>query len=168
VPTATEIRPRGYREAVSRDKPLGFDLHTDQATSARMQRQRRRDTAVELALRSRLHAAGLRYRIHQRPLPALRREADIVFRRAKVAVFVDGCFWHGCPLHATTPKRNNDFWVAKIDGNVARDRSTDRALRDAGWQSIRIWEHETPDEAAATVRRIVESRSGQGRLDELP
>ena len=109
-----------------------------------------------------MHEVGLRYRIHQRPLPGLRREADIVFRRVKVAVFVDGCFWHGCPLHSTKPKRNNDFWVAKIEGNSARDRATDEALRDAGWVSIRVWEHESAEEAAATVRQIVESRSARG------
>ena len=153
---------RRYRGVVSRAKPLGFELQTDQATSARMQRQRRRDTSIEVALRSRLHGAGLRYRIHQRPLPGLRREADIVFRRAKVAVFVDGCFRHGCPLHSTKPKRNNDFWLAKIEGNSARDRATDEALRDAGWLPVRVWEHESAEEAAVTVRQIVESRSARG------
>ncbi|MGU3502598.1 very short patch repair endonuclease [Mycobacterium sp. C31M] len=147
---------------MSRDRPLGFDLSTDAATSARMQRQRRRDTSIEVALRSRLHAAGLRYRLHERPLPGLRREADIVFRRAKVAVFVDGCFWHGCPTHSSKPKRNNDFWRTKIQRNSERDHATDQALRDAGWLPVRVWEHESVEEAAASVQKVIEKRLARG------
>ena len=147
---------------MSRDKPLGFALETDSVTSVRMQRQRRRDTSIEVALRSRLHASGLRFRIHQRPLPGLRREADVVFRRAKVAVFVDGCFWHGCPVHGSNPKRNNEFWRTKIERNTARDRATDQALSADGWLSIRVWEHESVDTAALTIQQLVESRLSRG------
>lgn len=102
------------------------------------------------------HRAGLRFRVHQRPLPELRREADIMFRRARLAVFVDGCFWHGCPDHGTLPVRNAAFWRAKIEGNAGRDQQTDTALRKAGWLAIRIWEHE--DSNAAAERVAVEVR----------
>ncbi|SED29456.1 T/G mismatch-specific endonuclease [Streptomyces sp. TLI_105] len=133
-------------------------LETDPVTSSRMSRQRSRDTGVEKALRSALHAAGLRYRIHKRPVKGLRREADIVFGPAKVAVFVDGCYWHGCPEHATWPKRNSKFWREKIEKNRARDANTDARLREAGWLSVRIWEHESADLAAPRVAAIVAER----------
>src|SRR4051812_20270933 len=97
------------------------------ATRARMQRTRRRDTPREVALRTRLHRLGYRYRIDQK-LPGLRRRGDIVFGKEKLAVFVDGCFWHACPQHATWPKTNAAWWEAKILGNVARDRDTDSKL----------------------------------------
>src|SRR3954451_8147447 len=108
-----------------------------------MSRQRTRDTLPETCLRSELHRRGLRFRVHRRPLPELRREADLVFPRARIAVFVDGCFWHGCPQHATQPKRNDSFWRGKILGNQTRDAETDALLAHAGWISIRVWEHET-------------------------
>src|SRR4051812_22101064 len=95
------------------------------AVSARMSRQRRRDTAPEIALRRLLHARGLRFRVDAKPLAGLRRRADIVFTRARVAVFVDGCFWHGCPVHGTLPVANRQWWAAKLDANAARDRNTD-------------------------------------------
>jgi len=116
-----------------------------------MQRQRSRNTGVERALRSELHRRGLRYRVHRRPIPGLRRESDVVNARLRLAVFVDGCFWHGCPDHATWPKANAEFWREKIEGNRARDRDTDAKLRDAGWTVVRIWEHEDPVEAADRV-----------------
>jgi DNA mismatch endonuclease, patch repair protein len=120
--------------------------------------QRTRDTGTELALRSALHAVGLRFRVHQRPLPAVRRVADVVFRRAQVAVYVDGCFWHGCPAHATWPKANADFWKRKLMANQRRDASTDSALADAGWVAVRVWEHEDPREAAGRVEAVVRAR----------
>lgn len=119
--------------------------------------QKSRDTQIEVALRSRLHARGLRYRIHAQPLPTLRREADILFPRVKVAVFVDGCFWHGCPEHGTTPKANSDWWRSKIERNRNRDLDTERRLRDAGWKVVRCWEHEDPDEMADRIERLVRS-----------
>jgi DNA mismatch endonuclease (patch repair protein) len=109
--------------------------------SSRMQRQRSRDTEIEVALRSALHKKGLRFRIHRRPLPSLRREADIVFPSARVAVFVDGCFWHGCLEHASWPAANAEWWRAKIEANRKRDEDTDRKLEAAGWKAVRIWEH---------------------------
>jgi DNA mismatch endonuclease (patch repair protein) len=122
-----------------------------------MQRQRRRDTAPELALRSLLHGRGLRFRVDY-PLPNLRRRADLAFPRARVAVFIDGCFWHGCPEHGTWPKANAEWWKQKIEGNRKRDADTDQRLREAGWASIRLWEHESPENAARTVEEAVSAR----------
>jgi DNA mismatch endonuclease (patch repair protein) len=133
-------------------------LETTDDVRARMSRQRSRDTEIEVALRRELHRSGLRYRVHQRPVRAVRREADVVFGPAKVAVFVDGCFWHGCPEHGTWPKRNGEFWRAKIEGNRARDADTDRVLDEAGWLAVRVWEHEDPVVAASRVREAVLER----------
>ena len=138
---------------------LSAVVETSEATRRRMSRQARRDTRPELMLRRELHRRGLRYRVHRRPLPAVRREADVVFSRQRVAVFVDGCWWHRCPEHATVPKTNTAWWQEKLDRNVARDRETDRLLTDAGWQVIRIWEHETPSAAADKVADALESQS---------
>jgi len=120
-----------------------------------MQSNRGRDTKPELALRSGVHALGLRYRINARPLKEVRRTADLVFTKAKVAVFLDGCFWHGCPEHHTISATNAEFWTEKVDTNRRRDRDTDRKLAEAGWTSIRVWEHEDPVEAAQRVRDAV-------------
>ena len=133
-------------------------LDTDDATRARMSRQRSRDTDPERALRSSLHRRGLRYRLHRRPVAGLRRQADIVFGPARVAVFVDGCFWHCCPDHATSPKANGDWWATKLAANVARDRDTDERLAAAGWTVVRVWEHEDPTAAAARIAELVRSR----------
>ncbi|MEU7529702.1 very short patch repair endonuclease [Saccharothrix sp. NPDC042600] len=134
------------------------NLPTTSDVSARMSRQRSRDTGIEVALRRELHRLGLRYRVHRRPVRAVRREADVVFGPAKVAVFVDGCFWHGCPDHGTWPKRNSDFWRTKIESNQARDVNTDKVLAEAGWLSIRVWEHEDPATAAAKIHATIQSR----------
>ncbi|MEV0244188.1 very short patch repair endonuclease [Streptomyces sp. NPDC050674] len=133
-------------------------METSPEIRARMSRQKSRNTEVEMALRRALHAAGLRYRVHRKPLKGVRREADVLFSRARVAVFVDGCFWHGCPKHATWPKNNAEFWRTKIEGNKRRDRDTDDRLASAGWLALRVWEHENPVEAAARVRNEVEAR----------
>jgi DNA mismatch endonuclease (patch repair protein) len=105
-----------------------------------------------MAIRSILFAQGLRYRIDVCPIPGMRRRADILFSSARIAVYVDGCFWHGCPVHASWPKQNADFWKQKIETNRARDADTDRRLKQAGWVVIRIWEHEDPNEAASRIR----------------
>lgn len=128
---------------------------TDAVTSARMSRQRRSDTAPELALRRELHRRGIRYFVDRAPLRGQRRRADLVFPRRRVAVYVDGCFWHRCPVHATDPKNNADWWAAKLAGNVARDRATDAELAAAGWRVVRIWEHEDPVCAADRVQEIL-------------
>lgn len=121
-----------------------------------MERQRRRDTRPELAIRAILWRRGLRYRVDYPPLQGVRRRADLVFTRAKVAVFVDGCFWHSCPDHGTVPKSNREWWLAKLEANRARDRDTDVRLEEAGWTVVRVWEHENPEGAAAAVEQSLE------------
>ncbi len=120
--------------------------------------QARRDTKPELAVRRAVWHRGLRYRVDDAPLPGMRRRADMVFRRARVAVYVDGCFWHSCPEHATIPKANRDWWVDKLETNVRRDRDTDERLETAGWTVVRIWEHEDPNVAADRVETAVRPR----------
>jgi DNA (cytosine-5)-methyltransferase 1 len=125
---------------------------------SRMQATRQRDTTAEMALRRTLHAAGLRYRVDQAVLSGSKRRADLVFRSERVAVFVDGCFWHGCPTHGTQPKANGSWWLDKLESNRSRDRDTDRRLTEAGWQVIRVWEHEAAAEAAARIEMSLRSR----------
>jgi DNA mismatch endonuclease (patch repair protein) len=125
-----------------------------------MARVRQKGTDAELSLRRELHARGLRYRLHVPLLTKPRRVADIVFPRTKVAVFVDGCFWHGCPEHASWPKSNAQFWREKIEANRARDLDTDRRLNDLGWRVIRVWAHERAGEAAELIENLVRGRSG--------
>lgn len=121
------------------------------SVSSRMSRQARRDTAPELALRRELHRLGLRYRVDH-PLPGLpRRRADVVFSAAQLAVFIDGCFWHACPQHATQPASNAEWWQTKLARNVARDRDTDRHLEELGWSVLRFWEHDDMTAAAQVV-----------------
>jgi DNA mismatch endonuclease (patch repair protein) len=127
-----------------------------------MQVQRRRDTSCEMQVRSLLHHAGFRYRVDARPLPDYRRRADLVFTRSRTAVFIDGCFWHGCPEHRSPPKANASWWRAKIARNRERDAETDERLRAAGWTVIRVWEHEDPSDAAARIAEIVLRRRDAG------
>lgn len=124
----------------------------------RMTGQKRRDTAPELALRRALHAAGLRFRIDRAPLPGLRRRADIVFGPARVAVYVDGCFWHSCAQHGTAPRANAEWWSQKLQQNRERDADTDTRLLAAGWLPLRVWEHEDPLLAAQRVHELVRAR----------
>lgn len=123
--------------------------------SRRMQGVRQKNTSAEKLLRSRLHALGLRYRVQVPVLGKPRRVSDIVFVSPRVVVFVDGCFWHGCPEHATWPKQNAAFWRAKIVTNQARDRDTDERLRAAGWNVVRVWAHEPPEQAASRVAKVI-------------
>ena len=113
------------------------------------------DSGPERALRSALHRRGLRFRKHTQAVPGLRCRPDVVFTRARVAVFVDGCFWHSCPEHGTFAKANGEWWKAKLAANVARDRRNDAALAQAGWTVLRIWEHEDVNHAADRVERAV-------------
>lgn len=124
----------------------------------RMQRVRQKHTSAEATLRRELHARGIRFRLHVAVLTAPRRVADVALSGLRVAVFVDGCFWHGCPMHATWPKQNAEFWRAKIKTNMARDKDTDARLRAAGWKVIRVWAHEQAGIAAARIAKIVERR----------
>ncbi len=128
--------------------------------SLRMARVRQKGTDAELSLRKELHARGLRYRLQVPLLTKPRRVADVVFPRAKVAVFVDGCFWHGCPAHASWPKSNAQFWRDKIEANRARDADTDRRLSALGWRVIRVWAHERAGEAAERIENVVRGGSG--------
>ena len=123
-----------------------------------MQSTRQRDTAAEVVIRRLLHARGLRFRVDRQLLPELRRRTDIVFKSARVAVFVDGCFWHSCPIHRTSPRANREWWAEKLERNRRRDEDTNRRLRAAGWLVVRIWEHETPAAAAARIARAVRGR----------
>jgi DNA mismatch endonuclease, patch repair protein len=120
-----------------------------------MQSNKGRDTAPELALRRELHARGLRYFVNRRPVRSIRRTADLTFPRAKVAVFVDGCFWHGCPEHHTVSKTNAEYWATKVRRNRERDAGTDDVLRSAGWTVIRLWEHVQVQTAADIVEAAV-------------
>lgn len=123
-----------------------------------MKRQARRDTKPEMALRRELHALGLRYRVDRSPIPGMRTRADIVFGPAKIAVFVDGCFWHSCPEHRTMPKNNQQWWEKKLAANTVRDRRVDEELRRAGWLPIRIWEHDQPIASAKRIASLVRAR----------
>lgn len=115
-----------------------------------MRRVRSRDTSCEMKLRSSLHRRGLRYSL-KRKLPG---SPDVVFVRARVAVFVDGCFWHGCPEHCRRPSSNRAYWVKKIDRNMARDERVTGELKDLGWRVVRIWEHEVTASAARCAARV--------------
>jgi DNA mismatch endonuclease (patch repair protein) len=123
-----------------------------------MQANRGRDTKPEMAIRRAAHAAGLRYRVDHRPIPTLNRRADLVFPRAKVAVFVDGCFWHGCPEHHTVAKSNARFWAEKVRRNCKRDAETDSLLADGGWTVIRAWEHEPAEAVIAQIVNALQRR----------
>jgi DNA mismatch endonuclease (patch repair protein) len=120
-----------------------------------MKRQARRDTKPEMMLRRELHRLGLRYRVDRAVIPGFRRRADVVFTRARMVIFVDGCFWHGCPQHATKPKANAEWWAEKLSTNVARDRDTNARLQADGWTVLRLWEHEDMHAAAADISRLV-------------
>lgn len=124
-------------------------------TSRRMAKVLQQGTDAEIALRSELYRRGLRYRVGYEVLKKPRRVADVAFPGLKIAVFVDGCFWHGCPEHATWPKRNAEFWRQKIETNRLRDADTNSRLRKIGWTVLRFWEHESPIEASDRVAKAV-------------
>lgn len=124
---------------------------TSAGTRRSMLGNKARDTRPELKVRRLLHGQGLRYRVNARPLAGLNRTADIVFSRQKVAVLIDGCYWHGCPDHYTAPKANADYWRDKVGRNRERDAETRRLLTDAGWTVLRFWSHEDPEDVAACI-----------------
>jgi len=123
-----------------------------------------------MALRRALHAQGLRYRVDRPVVPGQRTRADIVFSGKKVAIFVDGCFWHGCPAHATAPKRNAAWWRNKIVYNRRRDDAADAALGANGWTVVRIWEHDDPIESATRIAALIRTRTaaGSGEVSGTP
>ena len=128
----------------------------DASVRNRFRAQPRRDTSIEMAIRRRIHSLGYRYRVDFRPERSLRCRGDLVFTRAKVVVFVDGCFWHRCPEHGTSPTNNAEWWRQKLDANVARDRRNDAALRGLGWTVVRVWEHEAAKDAVGTIVKAVD------------
>jgi DNA mismatch endonuclease, patch repair protein len=138
--------------------PASQSWASSEIVRKQMQANKSRDTRPELALRSQVHQLGMRYRVAVRPVPTIRRSADLVFTRAHVAVFLDGCFWHGCPEHHRPSQRNEEFWREKIMRNRARDAETDQLLVGAGWTVVRIWEHESPEIAALRVREVVAAK----------
>ncbi|MCX4698660.1 very short patch repair endonuclease [Streptomyces sp. NBC_01373] len=125
-----------------------------------MSRQASRDTAAAMVVRQLLHAAGLRYRVNV-PVPGMpRRTIDIAFAKAKIAIMLDGCFWHGCPDHATQPKANVEWWQAKLAKNMAKDAETTGHLTTEGWTVLRFWEHESPEHMAKRITASVAERRG--------
>lgn len=122
-----------------------------------MQGNRGRDTKPELAVRRLVHAAGLRYRVNSRPEPDLRRTADLLFVGAHISVFIDGCYWHGCPEHFTMPVMHLDYWSTKIARNRSRDLETTFLLESRGWTVLRFWEHETPTSVAERITLAVQN-----------
>ena len=141
--------------------PTTLSTTTPKASSSAAQRRmkatRQRDTAAELMLRAALTQLGFRYRVDY-PLVGTRRRADIVFVRQRIAVFVDGCFWHGCRQHGTWPKANAEWWREKIFTNRRRDRDTDQKLAAAGWLVLRFWEHHAPVAAAREIKKAFARR----------
>jgi DNA mismatch endonuclease (patch repair protein) len=125
-----------------------------------MQGNRSRNTKPELAVRRIVHARGLRYWVNKRPVPHLRRTADLVFPRLKIAVFIDGCFWHGCPEHHTAPVANGAYWAAKVESNKSRDLDTTAQLAAAGWSVLRFWSHEDPMDVAEEIQQVVHQANG--------
>jgi DNA mismatch endonuclease, patch repair protein len=145
--------------------PAKSPIPVNFVTSRRMSRQRTRDTEPEMLLRRELHRRGLRYRVDA-SLPGLsRRRADVLFTRARVAIFVDGCFWHGCPAHKTAPTSNGAWWAAKLARNIERDHETDAHLRFLGWTVLRVWEHEDITHAATDIEEVV--RCGRPCLSDV-
>lgn len=126
-----------------------------------MRRVKNKDSEAELSLRSALHAEGLRFRLHRRVEGVT---VDIVFPGPRVAVFVDGCFWHGCPKHATFPKTNRDYWLPKLAENKERDERQTKHLQESGWKVIRIWEHDCKPPTSRVVSRIVKTCRNERRL----
>ncbi len=129
--------------------------------SRRMAKVRQKGTRAEIEVRRELYRNGLRYRVGYVVLRRPRRFADIAFPGLKIAVFVDGCFWHGCPEHATWPKQNAEFWRHKIETNRSRDADTDERLEEIGWKVVRIWEHESPVTATVTISEVVAEAKSQ-------
>ena len=139
-------------------RAVGASWASSPAVRASMLGNRSRDTRPELALRSLVHTAGLRYRVAAKPLAGLRRTADLLFRPTRIAVFVDGCFWHGCPEHFTPPRTNPDYWREKTERNIRRDRDTDARLEAEDWLVLRFWEHQAPEDCAQVVVDAVTAR----------
>lgn len=149
---------------MSSDEPsTGGSWASTEGVRRSMKANSRCDTVPERRLRSLLHVQGQRFRKDYRvDLGAIRVRIDVAFTREKLAVFVDGCFWHRCPQHGSDPRRNVDFWRQKLDANVERDRRVDAALSSSGWTVVRVWEHESPQDAAGRIMTILSLRRSEG------
>lgn len=142
--------PSGSEEAPSSragKKPEPLNAHV----RSQMKKMPRSGSGIELAVRSELHRRGIRFRVNLRSLPG---SPDIVLTRAKVAVFIDGCFWHACPIHGSQPTNNADWWDAKLKRNRERDSEKDSSLRELGWLPLHYWEHDDPEEVAAEIEWV--------------
>lgn len=126
------------------------------ALSARMSRAKRRGTAPEVLLRRELHRRGRRFRVVYKVPGNNRRTIDIAFPRQRLAVFLDGCFWHGCPEHGNKPTSNSEWWTQKLKANVSRDADTNEFLQKAGWQVLRFWEHTLVNVAADCIESALD------------
>jgi DNA mismatch endonuclease, patch repair protein len=126
-----------------------------------MQGNRSTDTRHEVALRSELHRRGLRFRKHVALVPGVRFRPDIVFARQRLAVECLGCFWHRCPVDGVRPQTNSEYWEAKLDRNVERDRRNAQALAEAGWDLVVVWEHEDLVAAADRIEALVRGRASR-------
>ena len=124
-----------------------------------MKRMPTKDSKPELRLRKAIYGLGFRYRLHRKDLPG---KPDIAFGPAKVAVFVDGCFWHNCPEHGTIPKNNREWWLEKFQRNRERDTLKDEQLKEMGWLPVHVWEHEDPDTAARNIKKLIKERLRKG------
>jgi DNA mismatch endonuclease, patch repair protein len=161
VPSRAVVRERVRRTGGGPRTCCGVSKRpkpSSRSVSAQMSRMPRSDTGPELALRSALHRRGLRFRVNDRSLPG---RPDIVLTRARVAVFVDGCFWHACPEHGVLPESNRDWWRAKLERNVERDREKDAALEELGWLTVHVWEHEDIPGAADVIEGLWSRRTGR-------
>jgi DNA mismatch endonuclease (patch repair protein) len=141
------VPPSGPAAPAERGRSWASSL----ATRRSMQSNRSKDTALELAVRSALHRRGFRYRKHVRPIPELRCTPDVVFPRHRLAVFVDGCWWHSCPEHRSYPRTNGSWWRSKLEANVARDSDNNQRLVSAGWTVLHVWEHQTVEEIVSSI-----------------
>lgn len=152
--TADNLEPD--TSSVERQPPTEIvSWASTEASRRTMRSNRSRDTGFERRVRSELHGRGLRYRVNHRPVASIRRTADVVFSKARVAVMLDGCFWHGCPDHFVLPKTNADWWEAKFARNRERDAETSQLLNEAGWMVVRFWEHESTEDIADTIEGLV-------------
>lgn len=147
--------------------PASSSWATSEATRRSMKGNRGRDTGPEMAVRRIVHSRGLRYRVDARPIAALNRRADLVFTRVKVAVFIDGCFWHGCPDHHTVAKANANYWAQKVAKNRERDLETCERLREEGWLVLRFWEHQTASDVAEAIICAVRDRRASDMLSDV-
>ena len=148
---------------------LPYPQPTSPTVSARMRRNPRRDTGPEVALRSALHRRGLRFR-KDLPLrvPGRVVRPDVAFTRQRLAVFIDGCFWHACPVHGNQPRANTDYWGPKLERNVKRDQAVNAALDAAGWHVLRAWEHEPVEEIATRVEETLQGLESASSVNGRP